>query len=114
MIIAKWRKGTYNKDKTGTEVADKSIRVIETGATRFDANPTDGVTSHDWTLVLESDTPSAREIQAGDMIVYNKHRYTVQKDDDNDDADNECVFFLFRGMFGRSLGRGQTIFIIEF
>ena len=78
MIIAKWRKGTYNKDKTGTEVGDKSIRVIETGATRFDANPTDGVTSHDWTLVLESDTPSAREIQAGDMVIYNKHRYTVQ------------------------------------
>ena len=78
MIIAKWRKGTYNKDKTGTEVADKSIRVIETGATRFDANPTDGVTSHDWTLVLESDTPSAREIQAGDMIIYQNHRYTVQ------------------------------------
>ena len=71
MIIAKWRKGTYNKDKTGTEVAEKSIRVIETGATRFDANPTDGVTSHDWTLVLESDTPSAREIQAGDMVIYN-------------------------------------------
>ena len=78
MIIAKWRKGTYNKDKTGTEVAEKSIRVIETGATRFDANPTDGVTSHDWTLVLESDTPSAREIQAGDMIIYQNHRYTVQ------------------------------------
>lgn len=78
MIIAKWRKGTYKKDKTGTEIAEHFIRVQEVSATRYDAFPTDGVTAHDWTLVLESDTPSARNIEAGDMIIFNKHRYTVQ------------------------------------
>lgn len=78
-MTAKWRKGTYNKDKTGTEIKEWLIRVTkELSTNRFDSTPTDGVTSHDWTRAIQSDSPKAREIQAGDMIIYQNHRYTVQ------------------------------------
>ena len=70
-MTAKWRKGTYNKDKTGTEIKEWLIRVTkELSTNRFDSTPTDGVTSHDWTRAIQSDSPKAREIQAGDMIIY--------------------------------------------
>lgn len=73
-----WRKGVYSKDKTGTDVKQEYIYVIEIDGTRFDSNPVDGLTSHDWTLILKSDTPKAQKIVAGDMVIYEKHKYVVQ------------------------------------
>lgn len=79
MKIAYWQKGTYDKDQTGANVIRQPIRTIEINKTRFDSNPTDGIVSHDWTIVLQSDTPKAIGIVAGDIIIYDKHKYAVQK-----------------------------------